>query len=273
MEENSGRFLELVTSARQSLSVGDHATAGDFANLLLKEFPKSEEGWLVLASISEPEDALGHLEKALRINPGSQAARQAIRLITRQVLDGNQIVIEIPEILPLDDTQPIKINEINADDFDLAVELDVTNTPDSGTGFQETSNLGNDQVHSDEIIVEIEPVQENQDDASLVEEFPEFQPDSSENLENSNEIKPENQEFTSSSDAQIVGKKVHIRKKKAKAIEQPQNEPIAEPLKVVKSDQKFQQKKFNVEIVELFLIAGFAVLLPVLVFLYFYFTR
>jgi len=40
------------------LSAGDLAVARDFAELLLKEFPESEEGWLVLASISEPENAL-----------------------------------------------------------------------------------------------------------------------------------------------------------------------------------------------------------------------
>ena len=140
-EKNIGRFLELVISARKSLSAGDLAVARDFAKLLLKEFPESEEGWLVLASISESENALAYLEKALRVNPDSQAVHQAIRLITGQFLNGDQNVPEIPEVLALDDTQPIKVNDINADGDDSTARFDVFNELDSDAETQEISDL------------------------------------------------------------------------------------------------------------------------------------
>jgi len=123
-EKNIGRFLGLVNSARKSLSAGDLAVVRDFAELLLNEFPESEEGWLVLASISDPENALAYLEKALRVNPDSQATHQAIRLITGQFLYGDQNVPEIPKILTLEDTQPIKVDDINAHGDDLTEKLD-----------------------------------------------------------------------------------------------------------------------------------------------------
>ena len=140
-EKNIGRFLELVKSARKSLSAGDLAVARDFAELLLKEFPESEEGWLVLASISEPENALAYLEKALRVNLNSKAAHQAIRLITSQFLNGDQNVPKIPKFLALEDTQPIKVKDINANGDDSAARFDVLNELDSYAETQEISDL------------------------------------------------------------------------------------------------------------------------------------
>ena len=269
-EKNSSRFLELVNSARKSLSAGDLAAAGEFAELLVKEFPKSEKGWLVLASISKPEKALAYLENALRVNPNSQAARQAIRLITGQLLNGDQTVAEIPEILALEDTQPIKVNEIIADDEDSVAILDDLNELDSPTETQEISDLEDKQVPLGEIDVDITPEPENPDETSLVEEFPEVQPDLPVHTEAEDEREIVKQESINNSDVPTVEKKIWIRTKKAKIIDQPQIEPVVEPLKIVKADQRSQRKKFNVEIVELYLIAGFAVLLPILLFIYFY---
>ena len=269
-EKNIGRFLELVISARKSLSAGDLAVARDFAKLLLKEFPESEEGWLVLASISESENALAYLEKALRVNPDSQAVHQAIRLITGQFLNGDQNVPEIPEVLALDDTQPIKVNDINANGDDSAVCFDVLKELDSDAETQETTDMEGEQLTQDEIIVEIEPTPENPEEESQEEEYSEVQPDSpvSTEVENVGEIVK--QALISNSDIPTFEKKIRIRKKKSKVIDHSQIKPVIEPLKIVKADLRSQRKKFNVEFVELFLIAGFAVLLPILLFLYFY---
>ena len=273
-EKNIVKLQELVSNARKALAAGDRMSVRQLGEMLIAGFPKSEEGWLVLASISEPEEALTHLENALRVNPGSQAARQGIRLVTSQFLKENQAVEGIAKNRGLEDTQPLKVNEYSVVEVDSQSEYDDLDELVSSEPAQEISSPESDQVTAEEALVETESMPEIMDDSSLVEEFPEEIPDlpiQENEVAKDNEL--DKKELISSSDTPISKMKIRIRKKSAKTIDHTETKSENKPLRIGKTRQDTQSKTINVEFVEFLLIAGAAVLLPVLVFLYFYFGK
>ena len=74
-----------LAAARQALKRGDRAEARRMARLAANLSPRCEGPWLFLAAVSEPRPALAYLARALEINPGSQAARKAIRWTVRRL--------------------------------------------------------------------------------------------------------------------------------------------------------------------------------------------
>ena len=68
----------LVNNACQALQRGDKLQARRWAELAAEAFPEKEEPWLILAGVATPRASLAYLERALRINPHSERARQGL---------------------------------------------------------------------------------------------------------------------------------------------------------------------------------------------------
>ena len=102
----------LIQQARQALIQGKEELARELALLATANPAQEEQAWLILASLSEPKQAMGYIESALKVNPNSQAARKAIRLVYSQMATGSKAQSQppvIPPIKPLEDTAPILI--------------------------------------------------------------------------------------------------------------------------------------------------------------------
>lgn len=78
-------YLAALVAARQALARGERAEARRMARLAARLCPRSEEPWLYLAAASDPRPALAYLARALELNPGSRAARKAIRWTVRRL--------------------------------------------------------------------------------------------------------------------------------------------------------------------------------------------
>ena len=108
--------MTLIQEARQALDLGDQARAQQLALLATSDPAQEEQAWLILASLSEPQQALLYIENALKVNPDSQAARKAIRLVYGQMSANEEDqaqLDDIPPIKPLDDTAPIPVTDVN----------------------------------------------------------------------------------------------------------------------------------------------------------------
>ena len=67
-----------MRQARRAFKAGDKSTARDFARQATRLNPDSEEAWLILASVSTPRQSIAYFNKALNINPNSQATRKGL---------------------------------------------------------------------------------------------------------------------------------------------------------------------------------------------------
>jgi hypothetical protein len=107
--------MTLIQEARQALNQGDKTRAQQLALLATSEPAQEEQAWLILASLSEPQQALLYIENAMKVNPDSQAARKAIRLVYGQMSANEETqaqMDDIPPIRPLEDTSPIPVADI-----------------------------------------------------------------------------------------------------------------------------------------------------------------
>jgi peptide/nickel transport system permease protein len=68
-----------LQKARQALQQGDTQAARRWAETAASLRPDLEEPWLILAAYSSPQESTGYLERALRINPGSEHARKGMQ--------------------------------------------------------------------------------------------------------------------------------------------------------------------------------------------------
>ena len=69
----------LIQQAAQALQQGDRLKARQLASQAAHLAPELEEPWLILAALASPEASLTYLQRALKINPGSQRAQQGVR--------------------------------------------------------------------------------------------------------------------------------------------------------------------------------------------------
>jgi lipoprotein-anchoring transpeptidase ErfK/SrfK len=67
-----------LKNALKKLHRGDQVAAREWAQRAVELSPGLEEGWLILASLSEPRASLEYIKEALRINPDSPGARQGL---------------------------------------------------------------------------------------------------------------------------------------------------------------------------------------------------
>lgn len=88
---------------------GDHEKAREYALAAARALPQSEQAWLLLASLSEPAQAMLYLENALRANPRSQSARKAVRLVYSRLAAQEKPPAQEPKAEALSDTAPIPV--------------------------------------------------------------------------------------------------------------------------------------------------------------------
>jgi lipoprotein-anchoring transpeptidase ErfK/SrfK len=74
-----------LQAARQALLRGDRGEARRMARLAARLSPRWDAPWLILAAVSEPRAGLAYAARALEVNPGSQAARGAIRWLIKRL--------------------------------------------------------------------------------------------------------------------------------------------------------------------------------------------
>lgn len=72
-----------LQAAQGALARGDRAEARRKARQAARLSPRWDAPWLVLAAVSEPRAGLAYAVRALEVNPGSEAARGAIRWLVR----------------------------------------------------------------------------------------------------------------------------------------------------------------------------------------------
>lgn len=100
MEDLQFSASQALSKARDHLRTKNIPEALHWAKLLIDIAPEQEEGWLILAACSQPEDSVKYLIKALEINPGSQRARQgmdwAIKRLRKLKQEQQQTIINPP---------------------------------------------------------------------------------------------------------------------------------------------------------------------------------
>lgn len=85
MNENAGALRNALENARIAYYQGNHTKTRYWARIAIELNPNIEESWLWLAAVSSPRASLAYLQKALRVNPQSQRARQGIHWAIKRI--------------------------------------------------------------------------------------------------------------------------------------------------------------------------------------------
>ena len=88
MSKQTGRPREieaLLRAARQAATAGKRGEARRIARELMRRAPDCVDGWLLLASLSEPKAALAYASRALDLDPHSRPAKILIREQIRRI--------------------------------------------------------------------------------------------------------------------------------------------------------------------------------------------
>jgi len=78
MSDSAIPYTQNLQQAQLHLQRGDRQNARRLAQHLVSASPEREEGWLLLAALSNPRASLEYVQRALKINPESPRARQAM---------------------------------------------------------------------------------------------------------------------------------------------------------------------------------------------------
>jgi len=78
MIPKSSLINESLIDAKRAFQRGDHVTAKRLAEMVASKSPGLEEPWLILAALSDPQESIGYLKKALNVNPQSRQARKGM---------------------------------------------------------------------------------------------------------------------------------------------------------------------------------------------------
>lgn len=78
MNPNQEFAHQMLQQAQQALKAGDASAARGWAAQAARAAPEWEDVWLMMAAVSPPQESVQHLERALRINPGSERARKGM---------------------------------------------------------------------------------------------------------------------------------------------------------------------------------------------------
>jgi lipoprotein-anchoring transpeptidase ErfK/SrfK len=82
---------DAVRIAMKELRHGKRQAARAWAHRAIELDPGLEDGWLILAYLSEPRASLEYIKTALEVNPGSSAARQALAEVQRRLEKASQV--------------------------------------------------------------------------------------------------------------------------------------------------------------------------------------
>jgi len=89
-KKNHTEALLFIEKAKSALRNKDKEKAHEYAQAAVKLNAENEEGWLVLASISKPEESIKFLNRALEINPQSKKARTGMRWAVKRLRKNQQ---------------------------------------------------------------------------------------------------------------------------------------------------------------------------------------
>jgi lipoprotein-anchoring transpeptidase ErfK/SrfK len=92
-----------LRNARDSLRSKNMKEASYWSKILTQLSPENEEGWLILAACSNPQDSVRYLIKALEVNPRSDRARQGMDWAVKRLRKHNQELSRISSKEPIAD--------------------------------------------------------------------------------------------------------------------------------------------------------------------------
>lgn len=76
---------QLIQQAYAAVKRGDRHAARLLAEKAAALAPELEDPWLLMAAVASPRASIGYIEQALKINPNSQAAHQAMAWARKRV--------------------------------------------------------------------------------------------------------------------------------------------------------------------------------------------
>jgi len=129
--EKENTPTSLIQQARNALAQGESEHAREIALRATEDPAQAEQAWLILASLSQAQQALLYIENALKVNPESQAARKAVRLVYSQMtrekknkeMDRMDDIPPVPVSRSLEDTRPIPV-VVNAQEEQPSFSID-----------------------------------------------------------------------------------------------------------------------------------------------------
>jgi lipoprotein-anchoring transpeptidase ErfK/SrfK len=90
MIEGKNNYQQAIYKAKSALELGNQTEARRWAQAAIAIDPEQEAGWLILSAIASPKASLAYLNKALKINPQSIRARQAMHWAIRRLRQESQ---------------------------------------------------------------------------------------------------------------------------------------------------------------------------------------
>jgi lipoprotein-anchoring transpeptidase ErfK/SrfK len=78
MNSSQQAAAEVLQKSQQTQLKGDKRAARRYAEEAVRLAPEWEDSWLMLAALAEPRASVAYIEQALKINPRSERARQAM---------------------------------------------------------------------------------------------------------------------------------------------------------------------------------------------------
>jgi lipoprotein-anchoring transpeptidase ErfK/SrfK len=79
MNSNQQLAAKALQLSQQAQLKGDKRAARRYAEEAVRQAPDWEDPWLMLAALAEPRASVAYIERALKINPQSEPARQAMQ--------------------------------------------------------------------------------------------------------------------------------------------------------------------------------------------------
>jgi lipoprotein-anchoring transpeptidase ErfK/SrfK len=98
MDSRNKKAQEALNKAKQALRDGDKLNARRWAEKAAAWSPQREEPWLVLAAVASPRASIAYLDRALKINPNSQRARQGMHWAIQRYRAGQPVIKTSPQI-------------------------------------------------------------------------------------------------------------------------------------------------------------------------------
>lgn len=110
MNTGSESAQQALIKSRQALQQGDRQAARRWAEMAASQDPLLEEPWLILAALGSPRASIAYIEQALRNNPHSEKARQAMHWAGDRLRKAaGERARDVPiDNGPLADTTPLK---------------------------------------------------------------------------------------------------------------------------------------------------------------------
>ena len=102
-------YQEALQKARQAFRQGDHLSARYWAQQAAHLAPDQEEPWLWLAYVATPRASIDYVQRAMRINPDSPRARQAMHWAVKR-LRASQVITNINRAAARPDQTPVFIS-------------------------------------------------------------------------------------------------------------------------------------------------------------------